>query len=435
MGGLVSLRQKHLDIGSIADGLPFVPTNQKSSRGPGRRTTGMDPLEKLISLRRDERESRGLLHTPQEIALQSTLWPSTFELVRQNAAQLQRFLERAGVSSSQEQRPTIYLVGAGTSDYIGQCLQNVLRTEWGCEVKPVPSTTLLSDFTENIVEARKYLWISFSRSGDSPEGVAALERALEEHPGIFHLVVSCNAPGKMTRIAQGRENCLSLVLKEETNDKGLAMTSSFTNMLLTGYALAHVWDLDRFGPILTELCESAQSFLPVAAQAAYELSREAYTRVCFVGTGALAGVAPECALKLLELTAGKTKTMSETTLGLRHGPMAALDKETLFVLFLSTDTTRRSYELDLFGEIEEKNLVGASFAVNGAGQCDITGLRSTRLLAPSRKPVVPDLYRPVIDVLLGQCMGLFGSLYYGLTPDSPSPNGAISRVVQPITIY
>lgn len=395
----------------------------------------MDPLKQLTDLPPAEKASRGLLHTPQEIARQATLWPSTFELVRQMAAQLQMFLEKSGVRCTEEGRPTVFLIGAGTSDYIGKCLENVLRTEWQCEVKAVPSTTLLSDLTEHIVRGRSYLWISFSRSGDSPEGVAVLERALEKYPGIFHLVISCNAAGRMAQIVQGRENCLSLVLKEETNDKGLAMTGSFTNMLVCGYALAHLWELNAFAPILTQICQAAESFLPIAAKAAHELSCAGYARVCFVGSGVLAGVAPECALKLLELSAGKTKTMSETTLGLRHGPMAALDKETLFVLFLSTDVTRRRYELDLLREIEEKELVGASLAVNGAGICETAGLHNTRLLAPPRKHVVPDRHRPVIDVLFGQCMGLFGSLHYGLTPDSPSPNGAISRVVQPITIY
>lgn len=395
----------------------------------------MGPLQKLISLSPAEKQSRGLLYTPGEIAQQSALWPSTVELVKQHAAQLRGFLESAGVRSSPEKRPTVYLIGAGTSDYIGQCLQNLLRTEWQCEVEPVPSTTLLSDFAERIVPGRPYLWISFSRSGDSPEGVAALQRALADFPGIFHLVISCNAAGAMAETVEDRDNCLSLVLSAETNDKGLAMTGSFTNMLLCGFAIAHLWSLDRFTPILAEICEAAHSFLPIAAQAAYDLSTQDYRRACFVGSGALAGVAPECALKLLELTAGKIKTMSETTLGLRHGPMAALDDETLFILFLSTDSTRRRYEIDLLREIEEKNLVRATYAVNGAGLADTPALGRTHLLAPARKALLPDLYRPVVDVLLGQCMGLFSSLHYGLMPDSPSPNGAISRVVQPIEIY
>jgi len=213
------------------------------------------------------------------------------------------------------------------------------------------------------------------------------------------------------------------------------MTSSFTNMLVCGHALAHIWNLPAYRPILAELCMAAESFLPVAADAAANLSGQEHQRACFVGSGLLAGVASEAALKLLELTAGNVKTMSETTLGLRHGPMATLDKETLFILFLSTDETRRRYELDLLKEIEEKDLVAASFVVSGAGPVDLPGLQRTHLLAASIPLAIPDFYLPVVEILFGQCLGLFSSLHYGLAPDSPSPNGAISRVVQPIGIY
>jgi tagatose-6-phosphate ketose/aldose isomerase len=77
------------------------------------------------------------------------------------------------------------------------------------------------------------------------------------------------------------------------------------------------------------------------------LAREDFARACFVGSGVLRAVAQESALKLLELTAGKIQTMSESALGLRHGPMSVLDANTLFVSFLSGDQRRRSYELDL----------------------------------------------------------------------------------------
>ena len=46
-----------------------------------------------------------------------------------------------------------------------------------------------------------------------------------------------------------------------------------------------------------------------------------------------------------------------------------------------------------------------------------------------------DEYRAPIDVMLAQLVGLFCSLRLGLKPDSPSPNGAISRVVSHVNIY
>jgi tagatose-6-phosphate ketose/aldose isomerase len=48
---------------------------------------------------------------------------------------------------------------------------------------------------------------------------------------------------------------------------------------------------------------------------------------------------------------------------------------------------------------------------------------------------IEDLYRPPLDVIFGQLFGLFSSLAHGFTPDTPSPKGAISRVVTQVQIY
>ena len=38
-------------------------------------------------------------------------------------------------------------------------------------------------------------------------------------------------------------------------------------------------------------------------------------------------------------------------------------------------------------------------------------------------------------MIVGQSLGVFKSLYYGLKPDSPSEAGVISRVVRGVKIY
>ena len=43
------------------------------------------------------------------------------------------------------------------------------------------------------------------------------------------------------------ENALALVLDEAVNDRGLAMTSSFSNMVLAGQCVAQLDDLAGFG--------------------------------------------------------------------------------------------------------------------------------------------------------------------------------------------
>jgi tagatose-6-phosphate ketose/aldose isomerase len=395
----------------------------------------VNPITSLLNLPTAEKEKRGILHTPREIFQQRETWIRTWAIIQARLQEIQAFLTTAGLKAPRGERPIVYLVGAGTSDYIGHCLHHLLRQKWQCEVVPVSSTDLLIDFSDYILEGRPYLWISFSRSGDSPEGVAVLERALAEKPQISHLVISCNAAGRMSQLIKGKSNSLGIVLDEETNDQGLAMTSSFTNMVSAGQALAHAWSSEEYEPIIHAMSEAAHAFLPIAAERAEQLSTENYSRACFIGSGTLAGTALESALKLLELTAGKTKTMSQATLALRHGPMAALDKDTLFVCFLSTQSTRQRYETDLLREIERKQLVGASLAVLACGTSSLPQFEGTQVVAPHQHWPIPDLYRPVVDVLFGQLLGLFFSLRSGLTPDSPSPNGAISRVVQPIAIY
>lgn len=394
----------------------------------------MNPLAALLSLPASGKLERGLLYTPQEIAQQPETWRCTFEALHTRQSEIQQFLSACGVGGPTSQQPTVFLIGAGTSDYIGRCLHHLLRTEWQCEVVPVASTSLLTDFSDYVLPDRRYLWISFSRSGDSPEGVAVLERALAECPQVAHLLVSCNASGRMMNALGGSANCLSLVLDERTNDRGLAMTSSFSNMVLTGQILAYARSIGEYKGILDSLIDAAESFLPQAATLASELAGGGYSNVCFVGSGALAGAATESALKLLELTAGKIKTMSQPTLALRHGPMAALDRDTLFVSFVSSQPQRRNYELGLLREIGSKDLVRSRVAVAAAEGAALHA-EAEYVLYPKTTGVVPDSCRPVLDVIFGQLLGLFDSIHFGLKPDAPSPNGAISRVVGNIGIH
>lgn len=375
---------------------------------------------------------RGLLHTPAEIAQQPATWQATFSSFERHHAALLDFLSRAGFGNPI--KPTVFLIGAGSSDYVGRSLAHLLRRRWKCEVLAIPSTSLLTHEEEWLLPGVRYLWISFSRSGDSPESLSVLEKALVHHPEIHHIVVSCNSEARMVRSAAGKKQAFSIVLADAVNDRGLAMTSSFSNMLVLGQCLAHVDDLAEYKPILRGLAEAGESFLPQAADTAAALTAEPFSRVCFLGSGALQGIAAESALKVLELTAGRILTMSESFLGLRHGPMAALDGTTLLIAFLASDLTVVPYEKDLLRELMNKHLVRAQVVVGGQPELPLDGL-AQRYLSPLAPTAVPDDCRPPLDVLFGQLLGLFFSLRCNLTPDRPSPNGAINRVVQNVKIY
>ena len=384
----------------------------------------MNPLSQLLSLSKDKKIELGLLYTPAEIAQQPATWQTTHHLFRERKTELMEFLQQA-----KSERWTIFLVGAGTSDYIGHSIAHLLRKRWNCEVCVVASTDLLTNRDDLVIQDQKYLWISFSRSADSPEGVSVLEQALAACPNVKHLVVSCNRNGRMVELAIQNESCFAIVLDDTVNDRSLAMTSSFTNMVLFGMELAHLWDQESFDETLGHMTQAANYMLDEGASLAKQLAKQGYRRACFVGSGALAGTTRESALKILELTAGNIQTMNETTLGLRHGPMSSLNIETLFVGFISRDDRRHRYDLDLLNEIRAKRVVRTILAI---GQADAACDSNLYCEALGK---LDDAYRPAVDVIFSQMLGLFSSIELGLQPDSPSPNGLISRVVEKFAIY
>lgn len=393
----------------------------------------MISLSSFVDLPVEEQKARGLLFTPREIAQQPATWETTFQIFRQHQERVCSFLEEAGVRDKLDDRPVVMLVGAGTSDYIGHALELLLRQKWGCEVSVCASTDLLPNLEEYVVPGRRYLWISFSRSGDSPEGVAVMEQAIQQYPMISQLVVTCNAQARMIAICKKAALSCVVVLDDAVNDRSLAMTSSFTNMIVMGQCLAHAWSIEEYSTIVERLVRGGRRFLQNAEKEAERAASLGFSRVCMVGTGSLASVAEESALKVLEMTAGQVKTMSETVLGLRHGPMAALDKQTLFLCFVSGEKRRAKYASDLLREIGEKGIVAERIAIGPTSEKSEIEPHCESYLAIEED--IADAYRPVLDVIFGQLLGLYCSVARELKPDSPSPSGVINRVVQKFRIY
>ena len=286
----------------------------------------MDPLSKILDLPIGERELRGLVHTPREIFQQPDTWWGAFEKVNSIRDDIQSFLKQAGIYRESKERPSVFLIGAGTSDYIGRSVSTILRRSWQCEVCAVPSTDVLTCLNDLRIKDNPYLWVSFSRSGDSSEGVAILESALERSPEIRHIIICCNEGGRMSRIRHGAQNVCRIILSDQVNDKGLAMTSSYSNMVIAAQCLAHLEDLDGYGRTLESLIAAARHLLPTAADITEQLVAEKFSKICFLGTGPLQGVAVESALKVVELTAGRVFSFSGSFLGVRHGPLSAIDR-------------------------------------------------------------------------------------------------------------
>jgi tagatose-6-phosphate ketose/aldose isomerase len=161
---------------------------------------------------------------------------------------------------------------------------------------------------------------------------------------------------------------------------------------------------------------------------------EAFSRICFLGSGPIKAAAIESGLKVMELTGGRVVALTESFLGLRHGPLSAIDSDTLLVTFLSAHERRRAFELDLVQEICAKKLTEKCLIVTPIPLGAAAGAFPNKLCLALPEPIT-DLYAPPLFVLVGQLLGVCASLREGLRPDEPSPHGAISRVVTHVTIH
>jgi tagatose-6-phosphate ketose/aldose isomerase len=374
------------------------------------------PLEGLRELGPAEAEAFGLAHTLPEILQQPSAWIDTFERVRQWRSDLTSLLQG-------QRPPDVVMIGAGSSDFAAQLVAPAFRKSFGVTTHVLASTDLLTQTRSLLSPKRDYLFVWFSRSGTTPEALELLTRLDSELPCAHHLFITCNARGAFARRApSARSRCLTL--PDAVHDRGLAMTSSFTSMALAGLLLA----MEAPRENVADLSSAAQRLFDRPARDLFLLAQRRHSSMFLLGSGSLKAAAGECALKLLELSAGLVKTRFDSFLGARHGPLSSLDRETALVGFLSGTPSERVYELELVREVQRKQLAGAIVLVTPEADPSLESLAEPciDLGVPAH---LPELFRPLLDVVAGQLLALFTSLALGVRPDSPSPNGAISRVV------
>ena len=105
-------------------------------------------FEEILNLPASEKESRGLMYTPQEIDQQPSTWLETFQILKGLQDDLQKFLQSCGLTQTSSDRLIVTLIGAGTSDYIGRAIAALLKKEWRCHVQTVASTDLITEMDD-----------------------------------------------------------------------------------------------------------------------------------------------------------------------------------------------------------------------------------------------------------------------------------------------
>src|SRR5690606_13680168 len=119
--------------------------------------------------------------------------------------------------------------------------QGNIQQQTNIPTQLVATTDLVTHPEAFFFKQRPTLLISFARSGNSTVSLEAASLIDEHFDPQYHLIITSNKEGKHTNF-DTKNPLYSIQLPEETNDKSLAMTSSFTAMLLTALL---VFDIDN----------------------------------------------------------------------------------------------------------------------------------------------------------------------------------------------
>jgi tagatose-6-phosphate ketose/aldose isomerase len=381
--------------------------------------------EELLARTPEEQRRLGYFHTLREICQQPATWIQTCALMVSCTPMLKESL--SGIAG-------LFLTGSGSSEYAGDCVRLVLQNELQVNTQAIGGGILLTDGSRALPVGRPALVVSLARSGDSPESGGALSLLLSTEPEIRHLVLTCNEAGNLAKTYQDHSRVHVITLDEGTNDQSLVMTSSFTNLVLAARFLGLLEKPETYRTIGERLSKIGSLVLNTHFDTLARVAGVRFRRAVFLGSGSRFGAAREAALKMLEMTAGRVTTLCETYLGLRHGPMSYVHKDTLVVCFLSSDPTIRAYEADLLRELDQKELGLLKLIVGEDVPHELVRANDVVIECHGLREL-GDQNAPIIDVVVGQLLAFFRCLGEGLRPDSPSEDGIINRVVQSFTLH
>lgn len=350
--------------------------------------------------------------TWSEIEAQPSIWQAWGPDIGGRTDELRRWIRGLDIDE-------IWLSGAGTSAYIGDIVADGLPRALGLPVRPVASTDIVSAPHRYFGGTARPLVINFGRSGNSAESLGVLAARDALAPGAPTLNITCNPQSALARSGTSATSRV-ILLPENTHDSGFAMTASFSTMLLSVLAL------------LDETVDPAASCQALARCLAREMPRicdwvaecSPASRVVFVGAGPLRFAAREAALKVLELTAGRSVALWDSSLGFRHGPKSFMNEDTLAVMFRSSDPHAARYDQDLVDELRAQ-FPEARVEVLG-GTTDPVRVDDT----------LPDVWRSAVFVAAAQVMAVAWSDAMGLSVDNPfDGKGTLTRVVDGVRLY
>ncbi|MTI87801.1 MAG: SIS domain-containing protein [Balneolaceae bacterium] len=385
-------------------------------------------MSHLLSI--DMKSRKRGVKTSAEIFRQPETWEQSWEKIQNEEKELCNFLD----SALSNDKLNIVLTGAGSSAFVGDVVASTWKQFTKKPIQAIPTTDLVTHFSDKIDTRLPLLLISFARSGNSPESTATIHQANELCDEVFHLIITCNPKGKLAQVGEN-PNSYVFSLPAGAEDQSLAMTNSFTSMTLSASIIPMLTSgvpretIEKQVQLISDYGKSLlEEHLPEIEKAA----ASSFNRIVFLGSGPMWGIAKESHLKVQELTNGDVLGKFDSFLGFRHGPKAIINKDTLIVYLLSNQQHPVNYEKDLIEQIAQHNIDLHTLLIS---ESPATNLDTDFAVQLNTSEKLNEVFWCVLCTLPAQVIGFNKSVILGYDPDSPSPGGTISRVVKGVKIY
>lgn len=370
-------------------------------------------------------ENLHALDTVKEIFQQPSTWLKTLNQIKELRTEIDEFVSKV----TRNQCYDVIFTGAGTSEFVGSSVFAYINHKVNYQAKSYGTTDILSSPSYFLSKDKPTLIVSFARSGNSPESVAVVNLANQYCNNVYHLFITCNVDGALSKIASQLSNAYAINLTDETHDQSFVMTSSFSNMTLASLL---IFDANLETQVEL-LAKTGEETLANYRQYVDIVKSYNFERIIYLGANSLKGIAQESALKMLELTAGNVATMHDTPLGFRHGPKSIINDQSLVVTYLSNEEYARKYELDLVREMSGQRkgnkllIVGANLTDEERSLVDFAIENGNGKLA--------NCLQGLNDIIVAQILALYKALSYNITPDNPCPSGEVNRVVKGVIVH
>jgi len=305
-----------------------------------------------------------------------------------------------------EKYSDIIITGCGSSHHLAICASFAWSEMLARPVTAVASSEL-AHFAEHYLSSNsKPLVIAISRSGGTTEVKIAVEKLRREY-GARSLALTCDR-------GDVGDACDAQFVFTECRERSVVMTQAFTCMLTGLYLLAdgasgssRAKEISALPMLIDGAISQTESLRPLVEDNAID-------RFFFLGSGAMKGLADECALKMTEMAL--ETAFSHRTLEFRHGPKATLNSTDQVVIFPAA--AERPYLDTLLGEI---TATGAQAVVIDSQSRSYADARVTDLVIPQSAVLDSqfEIFRPALYAHIGQLFAYWRAAIRDLNPDAP----------------